>query len=152
VGAPPLDGAGGISRRQCNGKFALLAYIPPYEPTPAADRRTSWRLLSCYSRHVLVRSSEWPSLVFPGVQGGLRSHRREARDRFAHHSARPIRPRLVPKQAQSARCSDLASQETSLPWRSLILHRRRSFPAKPSPGPTRPSTEEHGMVRFLIAA
>ena len=76
---------------------------------------------------------------------------RQAR-RFAHHSARPVRPRLAPKQAQSARCSDLASQETSLPWRSPTLHRRRSFPAKPSPGSARPSTEEHGMVRFLIAA
>ena len=58
--------------------------------------------------------------VFPTrVQRRLRSHRREARDRFAYHSARPVRLRLAPKQAQSARRSDLASREAPVGERGL---------------------------------
>ena len=68
-----------------------------------------------------------PSLVFPRVQGGLRSHRWQARNRFPHHSARPVHLRLAPNQAQSARRFQInpappgfqAGREATPPWAAL---------------------------------
>jgi hypothetical protein len=81
------DGPGCISRRQRKRKICGPRVRCPNDPIPAAD----WRSVHCHRRHVLVRSSGWPSHVFPGVQGGLPSHQGQVRDRFAHHSGHPVR-------------------------------------------------------------
>jgi hypothetical protein len=78
-----------------NEKFAILAVRPPYEPTPATNRWTSWRPVPCRRRHVLVRLVPIQRPLLP-----------PARTRFAHHSGCPVRLRLVPKQARLASRED----------------------------------------------
>ena len=56
------------------------------------------------------------------------------------------------RRAERLRCSDPSFSRDVATMAVATLHRRRSFFAKPSPRPARPSAEEHGMVRPLIAA
>ena len=130
-----------------NGKFAVLAYIRPMNrPLPLIAGLLGVFFLAIAAMYWFVPAGGLPSF-FPGFKAGS-----------AHIAVKHAIGSLIialvlfalawlQSRRRAPGCSDLASQETSLPWRSPTLHRRRSFPAKPSPGPARPSTEEHGMVR-----
>jgi hypothetical protein len=110
LGRRALDGAGGGSHGgPCKGKFVVLAY------TRAMNRPLLLitGLVGPYSLASPPCAGSFQRVPVSRFSRGSRLaplHRRQARDPLAHHSARPVRLRLVPKQAQSARP---ASREAS---------------------------------------
>jgi hypothetical protein len=68
VGAPSLDGSEGISRRQRNGKFTVLAYIRPVNrPLPLIAGLLGVLFLAIAAMYWFVPAGGLPSF-FPGFK------------------------------------------------------------------------------------